>query len=149
MKRSVLPITGLIAALALAAGAPAAQPNKRPTDAVRGKELYDRHCEACHGAYARGHGPATEALVHEVPDLLGRVKADDATIRLVLRGKSAMPGYEQTFDKHDAKRVLQHMARLEAPGAAPPPSDAPPDAPLPPADEEEEGDDAQVPPDNE
>ena len=149
MKRSVLPITGLIAALALAAGAPAAQPNKRPTDAVRGKELYDRHCEACHGAYARGHGPATEALVHEVPDLLGRVKADDATIRLVLRGKSAMPGYEQTFDKHDAKRVLQHMARLEAPGAAPPPGDAPPDAPSPPADEEEEGDDAQVPPDNE
>jgi mono/diheme cytochrome c family protein len=149
MKRSVLPITGLIAALALAAGAPAAQPNKRPTDAVRGKELYERHCEACHGAYARGHGPATEALVHEVPDLLGRVKADDPTIRVVLRGKAAMPGYEQTFDKHDAKRVLQHMARLEAPGATAPANARPPQPPPPPSDEDDAGDDAQAPPGDE
>jgi len=143
MNRSTIAIAGLSAILAVSAVAPAAQPNKRPTDEVRGKELYDRHCEACHGAYAKGHGPATEALVHPVPDLLGRVKADEATIRLVLRGKDAMPGYEQTFDKHDAKRVLQHMARIQEPSAAPPPKAAEPTVP----EEAEDGElDAQAPP---
>jgi len=125
MNRFALSIAVLGAILG--ASALAAQPNKRPSDEVRGKELYSRHCEACHGAYARGHGPATQALVHPVPDLLGKVKADEATMRVVLRGKAAMPGYEQTFDKQDAKRVLQHMARIKAPSnQAPPPAEAEP-----------------------
>jgi len=147
-------VAGLAGALALSTLAPAAQPNKRPTDEVRGKELYTRHCEACHGAQAKGHGPATKALVHPVPDLTGKVKADDKTIRIVLRGKAAMPGYEQTFDNHDAKRVLQHMARLKAPvpGAKPEsPAPEPVKGPRPAPVEEEGGeeggeDDAQAPP---
>lgn len=140
--------TLLTATLALSAVAPAAQPNKRPTDEVRGKELYSRHCEACHGAQNKGHGPATQALVHPVPDLTGKVKADAATIRIVLRGKAAMPGYEQTFDDHDAKRVLQHMARLKG-SAVPATVDGPTPDPAPVEPEIDDGgevDDAQAPP---
>lgn len=95
------------------------QPTKRPTDEERGKELYQRHCEACHGGWARGHGPATQALVRPVPDLEGKVKADDTTIMVVMRGKGAMPSYEQTFDRFDAKRVLQHMSKLKGPTPKP------------------------------
>lgn len=95
------------------------QPTKRPTDEERGKELYQRHCEACHGGWARGHGPATQALVRPVPDLEGKVNADDKTIMVVMRGKGAMPSYEQTFDRFDAKRVLQHMSKLKGPEPKP------------------------------
>ncbi len=144
MNRYFPAIATLAALLALSAVAPAAQPSKRPTDEVRGKELYVRHCEACHGAQGKGHGPATQALVDPVPDLNGKVNADDQTIRIVLRGKSAMPGYEQTFDKHDARRVLQHMAKLKA-SSEPPPSTKP-GAPPAPAEEGDGGEDAQAPP---
>ena len=139
MHRSALALlpAGLLALLVASAGA--AEPaKKRPTDEARGLELYERHCVACHGAYNGGKGPATGALVHKVPDLAGKLDVDDEAIQVVLRGKGAMPAYEQTFDRFDAKRVLTHMAALRAPdpnAPAPepteaedaPPTDAPPE----------------------
>ena len=129
-----------IALAAGGAGAQNAQPTKRPSDEVRGTDLYKRHCEACHGAWAKGHGPATQALVRPVPDLEGRVVADDRTIQIVMRGRGSMPGYEQAFDRFDAKRVLEHMAKVRKPTAdtAPAPAAAQPGptnqtAPPPPA----------------
>jgi mono/diheme cytochrome c family protein len=96
----------------LATSALADQPSKRPSDAERGEELWERHCTACHGPTNRGDGPATEALVVTVPDLRGKVKVDEATIKLVLRGMGGMPAYETSFDKTDARRVLKHMATV-------------------------------------
>lgn len=121
-----------------AGNAHAAQPTKRPTDEDRGRELYERHCNACHGPDARGKGPATEALVAEVPNLKGKVRADKPTIAIVQDGKGSMPAYEPTFDVEDTKRVLQWMGMLPyepAPATPAPPKveDEPPagDAPGP------------------
>lgn len=111
----------------------AEQPTKRPTDEERGKELWERHCTACHGPGNRGDGPATEALVVDVPDLRGKVRTDDATIKLLLRGRGAMPGYETSFDKNDARRVLKYMAKVHGIQAKPPPADPAPAAAPPPA----------------
>lgn len=99
----------LLAATATSAKAPS---NKRPTDEERGQELYDRHCFQCHGARVDGQGPATTALVRPVPSLVNAVKVDDATVQVVLRGKGVMPAFETSFDRADARRVLQHMKRL-------------------------------------
>ena len=147
-------VSPLFFGLSIAAADAQEQPTKRPTDEARGQELYKRHCEACHGAWNKGHGPATQALVRPVPDLEGRVVADDRTIQVVMRGRGAMPGYEQTFDRFDAKRVLEHMAKLKQPpqGAEParlpdaaaptnptpavpatPPVNGPPPGPAPPS----------------
>ena len=115
------PVLLLIAALA----AQAAQPTKRPTDAERGKELWERHCTACHGPTNQGDGPATTALVAEVPDLRDAVKVDDATIRIVLRGQGPMPGYETSFDKADARRVLKYMAAVHKKATTAPKKEAP------------------------
>jgi mono/diheme cytochrome c family protein len=90
----------------------AGQPSKRPSDAVRGEELYRRHCIQCHGEMNLGDGPATLRLVNPVPDLQGAVKSDDATLNIVLRGRETMPGYENSFDKFDARRVTRYMANL-------------------------------------
>lgn len=96
----------------LGVAASAAQPTKRPSDAERGEELYRRHCVACHGVRNGGDGPATPALVAEVPDLVGKVTSGEEAIKLVLKGRGAMPGYEASFDRHDAVRVLTFMSGL-------------------------------------
>lgn len=85
-------------------------PDKRPTDMERGQELFERHCVACHGPQNHGDGPATAALVHRVPDLAGKVVADDATIELVRTGKGAMPGYAASIVRSDTRRLLMYMA---------------------------------------
>ena len=105
-------------AIAIGGFASAGQPTKRPTDAQRGKELYDRHCVQCHGSSNLGDGPATTALVHEVPNLQGQTATDDAAVKIVVRGKNAMPGFETSFDSADATRVLRHMAGLGSTPAA-------------------------------
>jgi len=124
-------------ALLLVAPVWAAQPTKRPTDEERGRELYERHCTACHGADARGTGPATEALVAKVPNLKGQVVADKSTIALVQNGKGPMPAFEASFDVDDTKRVLQWMAKL--------PYEPPKTPPKPVDDDEPEDQDAGPP----
>lgn len=92
--------------------APAGQPSKRPSDMDRGQQLWERHCWQCHGATNQGDGPAAAALVHTVPNLIDQIVVTDELARLVLKGKGAMPGYEQSFDFHDARRVLKYQATL-------------------------------------
>jgi len=96
----------------IAASSWAAQPTKRPTDEQRGEELYRRHCAACHGVRNGGRGPATKALVQQVPPLQASTPGNDANVRTVLKGKGAMPGYEAAFDRADAVRVLKYMNSL-------------------------------------
>ena len=36
---------------------------------VEGAKIFRYHCAACHGVDGRGHGPASVALKHPVPDL--------------------------------------------------------------------------------
>ncbi len=94
----------------------AGRPNKRLSDADRGELLYQRHCQACHGATNSGQGPATTSLVVEIPDLRGQLskanREDNAS--LVLDGSGAMPGFKVSFDRYDARRVLRYMETLPA-----------------------------------
>jgi mono/diheme cytochrome c family protein len=104
----------LSALLIYSAAAPAGQPTKRPTDLDRGQQLWERHCWQCHGATNQGDGPAAASLVHTVPNLVGQMVVSDELARTILRGKGPMPGYEQSFDFHDARRVLKYQATLSA-----------------------------------
>jgi len=93
----------------------AAQPGKRPADHVKGRQVYDRSCWQCHGNDLSGQGPAAVALVNGVPDLRGELDYTerDALIELILDGQGDMPAFRAEFDKHDARRVLIYMERLE------------------------------------
>jgi mono/diheme cytochrome c family protein len=103
----------LLVGLVIAMAGPA-QAGRRPSDAERGRELWERHCQACHGEHARGDGPAAADLVVPVPSAAGVVTQDriGELVDVVLWGRGAMPGYEATFDKYDARRVLRTMAGL-------------------------------------
>ena len=122
MSRVIVLLLATIGASALAA-----QPTKRPSDADRGRDLYNRHCVQCHGVGARGDGPASRSLVHPPADLQGKVKADDPTIAIVRNGKGPMPAFDQSFGPEDARKTLAFMAGLtdKAPPVAPPPADKP------------------------
>lgn len=50
----------------VASARPSDRPVPKPFD---GAKTFQYHCAACHGADARGHGPAAIALEHHLPDL--------------------------------------------------------------------------------
>lgn len=110
----------------LLAVALAGQPSKRPSDAERGKQLYQRHCVQCHGVRNRGDGPATPALLFETPNLEGKTETKGEHVTSVLNGKNAMPGFVAVFNEADAVRVLKFMASLGSKRSLKPPAVQPP-----------------------
>jgi mono/diheme cytochrome c family protein len=123
---SLLLLTPLVAS--------AGVPRKRSADHVRGQELWERSCWQCHGEEARGDGPAAAGLTAKVPDLRGRVSADrqQELVSLILAGKGMMPAFSEELDRHDARKILVYLRRLE--NEEPPEV---PEAPEAPAEEEE------------
>lgn len=106
------------------ASAIAEVPTQRPSDEERGQTLWERHCWQCHGETNEGDGPATADLVVEVPSLIGALTVDEETARSILRGKGTMPGFEESFDLQDARRVLNYQVSLIAGAQPAPPKDA-------------------------
>ncbi|MCK6520153.1 cytochrome c [Myxococcota bacterium] len=124
-RRVLIPVA---LTLTLAGAVLAGMPTKRPEDHVRGRTVFMQSCWQCHGASNNGQGPAAEALVGGVPDLRGKMSEDrfDALIPIILEGKGKMPAYAEELDKHDARRVLVYLHRLDTGEETPP---APPKAP--------------------
>jgi len=126
-------IVVIVAVVGVVGIASAAKSSKRLSDDERGKQLYERSCIQCHGPGGAGDGPATAALVHPVPDLRGKIGTDDGTVeemaQIVINGRGTMPGYEMSFDKYDARRVVRYLAKVSLDPsikAAPPPKPAVP-----------------------
>lgn len=116
MVRKVVAIAVALTVTWAASGAASAKewPSKAPSDHDRGRELYVRHCLACHGPKGAGDGPLAIALGGAVPDLhegYGKRPFDDL-VRVTLRGKGAMPAFEVAFDKADAERVVRYLGKL-------------------------------------
>ncbi|HMY80083.1 MAG TPA: cytochrome c, partial [Thauera aminoaromatica] len=92
---------------------------KIPSADERGRELYDRHCRACHGAKAGGDGLVASSLRQPVPNFTEGFggKAQDELVRVVLHGRGAMPGFDTALSKDDAEKVVRYMGALgRAPG---------------------------------
>ncbi|MEY3209597.1 MAG: hypothetical protein RIT28_78 [Pseudomonadota bacterium] len=120
LSRRVLIPAALV--LTVAGAVLAGMPTKRPEDHVRGRTVFMQSCWQCHGASNDGQGPAAEALVGGVPDLRGKMSEDrfDALIPIILEGKGKMPAYAEEMDKHDARRVLVYLHRLDTGEETPP-----------------------------
>jgi len=52
-----------------AAQSRAGQPQSLPASLLTGRQLYQEHCSACHGADAKGYGPAAGTLKRPPSDL--------------------------------------------------------------------------------
>lgn len=92
-------------------------PTKRPSDHVRGKELYDAMCWQCHGKAGQGDGPAAAAMLGGVPTLQGKVVTGDkedidrqeALVDVVQNGRGRMPAYAEVVDRADSRRMLVYL----------------------------------------
>ncbi|HTS37213.1 MAG TPA: c-type cytochrome [Candidatus Solibacter sp.] len=64
--------------------------------AIDGAKIFRYHCAACHGADGQGHGPASAALKHPVPDLTlisrrSGAKFPYQRVREIIEGKESGP----------------------------------------------------------
>jgi mono/diheme cytochrome c family protein len=78
------------------------QPSPLAPKPFEGAKIYQYYCAACHGADARGHGPASVALKHPVPDLT-----------LIARRSNGKFPYQQIKETIDGKRPgpIEHGIR--------------------------------------
>ncbi|MBZ5555706.1 MAG: cytochrome c [Acidobacteriia bacterium] len=104
-----------------------------PSEATRGKVVYDAHCVECHGASGRGDGPAAMTLTPRPRDFssgkfkirsteTGSVPTDDDLIRSVSQGLagSAMPAWRRILPDADIAAVVQYVKSLSPQFAQPP-----------------------------
>ena len=89
------------------------RPSKLPKNHVRGKQLYEQYCFQCHGALALAENELANSI--NAPPLAGRIPKEEypPAITLVQRGQGLMPAYEMLIDKHDTKRILIYLSRLD------------------------------------
>ena len=60
-----------------------------PPDVVRGKTVYERHCQGCHGPEGYGDGPAGESLTIRPADFhrfRSLLKSDEELLRTIEHG---------------------------------------------------------------
>lgn len=90
-------------------------PKKRPEDDIKGKELWERSCWHCHGKGNAGDGPAAADLPVGVPNLQGEIREDrfEALTDTIMQGKGAMPAFEVELDRHNARRILVYLNKLD------------------------------------
>lgn len=111
---------------------------KIPSADERGRELYDRHCVACHGPKAGGDGLMVPALRMVVPNFtegFGERQQEDL-VRAVQHGKGVMPAFETSLNKDDIDKVIKYMGALGRAPEKPAKEERP--------KEDEEGGDADV-----
>lgn len=121
---------GLVAAVALAAPAEAAQ------DVERGEEIYRRWCQECHGAEGDGDGPAADRMLPRPRDFTearyqvrttasGQLPTDEDLHRVIRDGLpgTTMPGWPglDRSDREDVIAYLKSFSRFFERGEAPEP----------------------------
>ena len=91
----------------------AESPTKLPFNHVRGKQLYDEMCFQCHGEFALAENQLSKST--NSPALAGVILKEDyaKAVKLIQAGKGMMPAYEMLLDKHDSKRILIYLSRLD------------------------------------
>lgn len=87
--------------------------------AQAGRALYERHCVACHGAGARGDGPAAGALPVPPDDLTALpappIYPDGLIWHRILRGVGGMPAYSGLLSEEEAWHLVTHLRSLSGP----------------------------------
>ena len=70
----------------------------KPTSAASGEEMFKTYCAVCHGADAKGNGPAAEALKVPPTDLSSLAKKNDGKypsmkVSAIIRGEEALAAH--------------------------------------------------------
>jgi mono/diheme cytochrome c family protein len=97
--RIALSFACLVPVVTFAADAPVVKKVTAPyASPTSGSEMFHQYCAACHGADAKGHGPAAIALKVPLPDLTSLSKNNhgkfpDAQVYSAIRGDSGIDAH--------------------------------------------------------
>jgi mono/diheme cytochrome c family protein len=122
-------LSALSGGAALAADSNTTVATKRPPDPEVAQTLWSQSCSACHGMKGLGDGPLATAL-GGIETLDGRIGLEsmDAATGIVRNGKGKMPGFSETIDAGDTRRILEWIRDVAA-GKIEPKSPKPPTVP--------------------
>lgn len=92
-------------------------PGSAPSVA-RGKALYERNCQVCHGAAGRGDGPAAQSLQTRMDDLSDLppppIFPDGVIVYRIAHGKGLMPAWGRTLSHDDLWDLLNYLRSLKS-----------------------------------
>ena len=95
---------------------PMAQP--LPPDAVKkGKDLFGKNCQKCHGADGTGHGPYSDPA-HPAANLTSlslEDNPDGVVFYKVWNGKKPMPAFKSLLTKDEVWAVVEYIRTLRQP----------------------------------
>ena len=101
--------------------APSLHAQEYPADSTRGKSVYQRHCEACHGVGGWGDGPDAQALkvppanFHRFSSFL---KSDEELLRTIEHGVvfSPMHSWRGQLTDGEMQDVVSYVRLLSQQG---------------------------------
>jgi mono/diheme cytochrome c family protein len=85
------------------------------TAAATGKKVYQKRCQACHGADGTGNPQMAQALQVTIPPVNGvglEKKSDAEYLRVIAEGQGKMPGYAKQLSAEEQQQVLEYMKTL-------------------------------------
>lgn len=94
-----------------------ANPIKRDNNSIaRGSSLYNKYCASCHGAKARGNGPAGKALNPKPSDLkqMSGNHPDGDFAWKIANGRSAMPAWKNILSRNQIWDLVNYIQSLSA-----------------------------------
>jgi mono/diheme cytochrome c family protein len=89
--------------------------NNTPESIQRGRELYMNRCASCHGANARGDGPAAKGLRQKPSDLVSMagMHEDGDVAWKIAEGRGAMPGWKKTLTEEQIWYLVNFIQSLK------------------------------------
>ncbi|BFU94801.1 MAG: putative Cytochrome c552 [Nitrospira sp.] len=92
-----------------------------PPDVTRGKQVYERHCQSCHGPSGWGDGPEAASLRVKPADFHrfgSYLKSDEDLLRTVEHGIvfSPMHSWRGQLTDGEMQDVVAYVRRLAMPG---------------------------------
>lgn len=120
MKPAVVMAAGLVLAVAAGWAGGTARGEEAGPDPTKGRRIYEKLCQGCHGPGGRGDG--YRMLGREPADLTAPPvtrRPEAALIESIHAGKPNMPAWRSRLSAEDARDVLAYirsLPRAPAPG---------------------------------
>ncbi len=89
-----------------------------PASIDRGKKTYFQYCASCHGAKAKGDGPASAALNPKPADLtvMAGMHPDGDFAWKIANGRGAMPAWKGTLNEKQIWELVNYIQNLNPGG---------------------------------
>ncbi|HSF66280.1 MAG TPA: cytochrome c [Nitrospiraceae bacterium] len=123
VSRSVMSTLSVIVSMGLMSlvFAPGLYAQDYPADITRGKDVYQRHCQACHGVRGWGDGPDANALKVAPANfhrMMSFLKSDEELLRTIEHGVvfSPMHSWRGQLTDGEMQDVLAYVRLLAQEG---------------------------------